>query len=704
MTKPRHVAGTVHVRVHQPGAEALGVAASAGTTLFDALRAEGLQVLHSPCGGEGTCGKCVLRHALPSEAPRFALACRTVARDGEDVWVEQAKELEIQADFRRPFGAAPAVTSSDGYRIAIDVGTTTIAADLVAPLTGEVVARVSDRNHQSAYGADVIARIAKSRDLGVDQLAGVLRAQLAGLAAFLLDTAGVPADQVAGYTIAGNTVMQHFVEGLSPESIGQAPFAPLSLFGDRRPAADLGLPGRVDAEAYLAPAIAGYVGGDIVSGLLACGLDASDQVVCLLDLGTNGEIALATPAGIVACATAAGPAFEGAEIECGMPAITGAVNRVRAAAGQLRVGTIAGAVPIGICGSGLVDVLAAALELGLVDETGRLRSRDEVREPLWRYLAPDGTPRILLVEDGSVYLTQRDIRQLQLAKGAVAAGLDVLLAETGLAPSDVDRVLLAGGFGTRVNVASLETIGMLPTGLAARATAVGNAALAGAVDLAVQPELAERAGRIAGSARYLELSEDPRFTEAFMERISFAEPEHCSVDEALTLASGLGFEVVHELDPATLVPMHEVRAMCAADSCRMFGRNWCCPPAVGTVAELGARMATYRRGVLVQTVGTLEDQFDLDSMTAAEKLHKRRFRQLAQRLRRSYPRQFPLGAGTCDLCPTCTYPDAPCKLPGIAYVSMEACGLLVSQVCESNGAPYYHGPLTISYTSCVLLE
>ena len=704
MTRTRHGAGSVRFRVHRPGAEPLEVTAPEGATLFEALRAEGEQGLDSPCGGEGTCGKCVLRHARPAHHPRPALACRTVAGDDDDVWIDPPRTLEIQADFHRPFGSPPAVTASDGYRIAVDVGTTTIAADLVAPVTGEVVARVSDRNQQSIYGADVISRIARSRELGVDQLAGVLRAQLAALATFLLDAAGVPGEQVAGYTIAGNTVMQHFVDALSPESIGQAPFAPLSLFGDLRPAADLGLPGRADATAYLAPVIAGYVGGDIVSGLLACGLDLSHDVVCLLDLGTNGEIALAGPGGIVACATAAGPAFEGAEIECGMPAITGAVNRVRAAAGALRVGTIAGADPIGICGSGLIDALAAALELGLVDETGRLRSRSEVRESLWRYLAMDGTPRILLVEDGSVYLTQRDIRQLQLAKGAIAAGLDVLLAEAGLAASDVDRVLLAGGFGTRVNVRSLETIGVLPEGLAVRATAVGNSALAGAVDLAVQPELAERARRIAEEARCLELSEDPRFTEAFMERISFGEAEGWSIEEALAVASGLGFEVVRELDPATLEPMDQVRAMCAVDSCRMFGRNWCCPPAVGPVAEFATRMAGYHRGVLVQTVGRLEDQFDLDSMTAAEKLHKRRFRLLAERLGRSFPRQFPLAAGTCDLCPTCTYPDAPCRLPGIAYVSMEACGLLVSRVCELNGAPYYHGPLTISYTSCVLLE
>jgi uncharacterized 2Fe-2S/4Fe-4S cluster protein (DUF4445 family) len=694
------------IAVHQAGLADRSFAATEGASLLEVLRGGGVGGLDTPCGGEGTCGKCVLRLRQGDDVARYALACRVAAAAVHEVWLEEPPQLVIQTDFRPPAWVPAAVAGDlDGYRVVIDVGTTTVAAVLLAPRGARIVARVSDRNQQAGYGADVISRITRSDELGVGELSGVLREQFRELTGFLLDSAGVPAEAVTGYAIAGNTVMEHFVAGLSPSSIGTAPFEPLSRFGDERPAASLGLPGAAGAAVYLLPAVAGYVGGDITADALACGLDAGDRVVCLLDLGTNGEIALRTPDGLVACATAAGPAFEGAQIECGMPAVAGAIDRVTAAAGQLRISTVLGAAPIGICGSGLVDALAAAVRLGLVEETGRLRSRGEVRESLAGYLTPEGSPpRLLLTEDGSVFLSQRDVRQLQLAKGAIAAGLDVLLADSGLDPADVDSVLLAGGFGTRVRPASLATIGMIPAEWAKRASAVGNAALAGAIATTAEPRGRFRAEAVAGSCRYLELSQDHRFTEAFMERIGFGAPGIDGLAGALAAARDLGFEEAHELDVATLEPLPEVRVMCAADRCHSFGRNWACPPGCGDLSSFAAQFAGFGSGILVQTVGVLEDPFDLDGMTSAERVHKRRLLKLVEVLGSSYPRELPLGVGPCALCPVCTYPDQPCRLPGLRIVSMEAAGLLVAQVCERNGVPYYHGPSTVTYTSCVLLE
>lgn len=692
--------------VHQPGRDWVATPGELAGSLLELLRSQGVEGLRTPCGGVGTCGKCVVRARIGAAEPRHLLACRVPALEVDEVWLEAPGELEIQTDFAAPPGAAPARPERpvDGHGIAIDVGTTTVAAALVGP-GGVVLARASDRNRQAAFGADVISRIAKSDELGSEVLAGVLREQLADLAGYLLDCAGVPAAALGWYAIAGNTVMEHFVAGLSPASIGVAPFAPLSLFGDAWSASELGLPGGAATAVQLLPAVAGYVGGDVSAGALACELDRVTGVTFLLDLGTNGEIVLATPERLVACATAAGPAFEGAQIECGMPAVAGAIDRVTVGAGQLRVSTILDATPIGICGSGLVDALAAALRLGLVDETGRLRSREEVRASLAGYLAPAGEPpRLLLSADGSVYLSQADIRALQLAKGAIAAGVDVLLAAAGLSYQDVDQVLLAGGFGTRVRPRSLATIGLIPPVMAEKAVAVGNAALAGCIRVGADLAARERGRLLAQDCHYLELSLDPRFTSAFIERIGFDPAPVQSLAEAMAVAREQGFETVHELDPATAEPREQVRSMCSADLCRTYGRNWACPPACGSLDEFRTQLSSYRIGLLVQTVGQLEDQFDIDAMKASERLHKRRFRRLAEELSGSYPRQLGLGAGACDLCPTCTYPTQPCRLPGLRTVSMEAAGLFVTEVCERNSVPYYHGPATVTYTSCVLLE
>jgi predicted metal-binding protein len=431
-----------------------------------------------------------------------------------------------------------------------------------------------------------------------------------------------------------------------------------------------------------------------------------------MDLGTNGELALSTPAGITTCATAAGPAFEGAEIDCGSPAVAGAIDRVRIAAGLLRVSTIGHAPARSICGSGLIDALAAALGLGLVDETGKLRTRAEVAPHLAGYLAPEGEAPALWLADG-VYLSQADIRRLQLAKSAIAAGIAVLLDETGLTADGVDRVELAGGFGTHVRPAALAAIGLIPASWAGRTRAVGNAALAGAVRaLFPGPDGQGRQGleRVARACGYLELSSDPRFTDAFVDAIGFPEPAYTSPAELTGLARRLGFDEAALLDLTptpdgpVLRPAAWVRAACSQNTCQAFGTNWMCPPALTALEVLEAQMAEHKRALLVQTVGQLEDSFDIDGMRAAGQAHQRRFLRLVGQLRPAYPGLRPLGAGACSLCARCTYPDEPCRLPGLAHASMEASGLVVTEVCAKAGVVYHHGPGTVTYTSLVLLD
>ncbi|MDR1807260.1 MAG: ASKHA domain-containing protein [Propionibacteriaceae bacterium] len=698
------------VGVHRGGVT-VDVALPDAPDLLSGLRAAGVAV-ESVCGGRGTCGKCLVRLA---EGAAPVLACRQAADGVTEVWLEETPPLVIEAGFAGPAWTPPP-DPAGGCAIAVDIGTTTVVAALADLATGEVLATVADRNDQAAFGADVIARIGAATAGGLDALVTPLREQVAGLAAYLLDRAGVDTAAVRRYAVAGNTVMEHFLAGLSPASIGQAPFTPLSLFGDERPASSLGLPGPAAAPVYLSPAVAGYVGGDITAGLWATARpDAGpDDVTLFLDLGTNGELALRAPAGVTVCATAAGPAFEGAEIECGSPAVTGAIDRVRVAAGLLRVTTIGHAPPLSICGSGLFEALAAALALGLVDETGRLRARDEVAPHLAQYLAPDGEPPALrLVPDGPVYLSQADIRRLQLAKSALAAGIAVLLADAGVAAADVTRVELAGGFGTHVRPAALAAIGLIPTTWTGRTHAVGNASLAGALRACYGGDTGGGRAALEGLARrcrYLELSSDPRFTDAFVDAMAFPDPGLSRDGELRDHARDLGFAEAAPLrlgpgeGRVALAPQAWVREMCAQNRCRAFGSNWMCPPALPPLGELAEDLAAYRRGLLVQTVGRLDDAFDYEGMVAAERAHKRRFRRLVADLRPAYPRLTPLGAGACDLCPACSYPAEPCRLPGLAHASMEASGLDVTAVCRAAGVPYYHGPDSVTYTSLVLLE
>ncbi len=697
-------AGTV--LLHRPAQADTLLPVQGSGSLLDALRRESVDGPRAPCGGRGTCGKCAVRVRRGEGTPVAALACRVPAATVSEVWLESSDAIDVVTQFRPPKRAHRWVGSHgtvEGHTIAVDVGTMTIAAKLVALADGSVLAEVSDRNRQASYGADVISRIQRSEEDGPADQVACLRAQLADLAADLIDTAEVSADSVVGYTIAGNTVMEHFVAGLSPRTLGRSPFTPASRFGCPIPAAELGLPGRPSADAYLFPVVAGFVGGDVVAGALACGLDEGDTVRCFIDLGTNGEMMLASAGSLWTCATAAGPAFEGAELECGMPAIAGAVDRVQVRAGSLGISTIMDAPPGGICGSGLMDALAAAIELGLIDENGRLRTREEVRPALACHVSPGGEPpRLLLTPDGSVYLSQADIRALQLAKAAVAAGLDVLLSSAGLEPADVDEVYLCGGLGTRARPRSLATIGLLPTELARRAHPVGNAALAGAVLAADAPTYRQRLDRLAADSRYIELSGDRRFSTAFMERIAFDQPSVADLTTVLAAAADLGFESVAELDAATLTPSDAVRAMC--QPCRAFGRNWSCPPACGSVHGMDTLLHEYSRGVIVQTVSRLEDDFDAGGIDDALRLHKHRFRRLTAALNRGFPRRLALGAGACTVCSDCTCPDEACRFPALATVSMEAAGLNVTDVCQRNAVAYYHGPRTVTFTSCVLLD
>ncbi len=343
-----------------------------GITLLAVLQQAGVPV-SGPCGGQGTCGKCTV--SLQNDVGwTTVLACRTTVQEGMVVRLPDCGPLSVATENAcgTPITADPDLT---GYGIACDIGTTTVVCHLVELSTGRILDTEGAGNAQRPYGDDVIARIRAAMDGRRPALTAAIRRQLAQMTEALCTRAGISTLEISRMAVAANTAMCHLFAGLAPDSLGCAPFLPLSRFGETIQARSLELP--FDGTVYVAPAVSGYVGGDITADLLAAGLDRADKPVLLIDVGTNGEMVLGCGTHFLCCSTAAGPAFEGAQIHCGMTAAPGAVSAVIWQDGMPCCCVIGGGEAVGLCGSGLVDAIALLLSLGVVDETGRMLDPNE---------------------------------------------------------------------------------------------------------------------------------------------------------------------------------------------------------------------------------------------------------------------------------------------------------------------------------------
>lgn len=494
--------------------------AAPGQSLLDVLREHDGLPVYAPCGGEGTCRKCTVYLSEP-QGERPVLACRTPAEDGMTLRLPPDAPLavELHGDAAAVFPPDPGLT---GYGIACDIGTTTVVCHLMELSTGRVLATVGEGNAQRPYGGDVIARIKASMEGRRPALTAAVIGQLSRMIEDLCAAAGIPVEKVCRMAVAANTTMCHLLTGLPPDGIGAAPFTPASLFGDCWEARDLGLP--FAGEVYICPAVSGYVGGDITADLLAAGLDRTDAPALLIDVGTNGEMALGCAEKFVCCSTAAGPAFEGAQIRFGMTAAAGAVSGVSYADGNVLCSVIGGGEAVGLCGSGLIDAVAVMLDLGAVDETGRMLDveEDDIPDSAAPYLfLLDGEPAFRLA--GDVAVTQQDVRKLQLGKGAIAAGIRVLLDSYGAQFGQVGQLLLAGGFGSYIRRSSAARIGLIPAELLDVTRAIGNAAAQGALKALASAEARARLTRLQKTMDYRELSGLPQFNEAYMDAMMFPE-------------------------------------------------------------------------------------------------------------------------------------------------------------------------------------
>lgn len=502
------------------------ISADPGRTLLDVIRAQDGLPVHAPCGGQGTCKKCTV-YLTDREGERSVLACRTQAEEGMVVRLPAVEPLEVElnADGEDILPIQPDAGLS-GYGVACDVGTTTVVCHLMELSTGRRVATVGEGNAQRPYGGDVIARIKASMEGRRGALTAAIIAQLSHMIEALCRTAHVALSEVKRMSIAANTTMLHLLTGLPPDGIGQAPFRPESLFGDEWDARRLGLP--FDGPVYLLPAVSGYVGGDITADLLAVGMDEETAPVLLIDVGTNGEMALGCGDHFTCCSTAAGPAFEGAQIHCGMTAAPGAISAVEYREGKVVCSVIGGGEAVGLCGSGLIDAMAVMLTVGAVDETGRMYDIDEdegeIPEAALPYLfLLDGNPAFRL--SGQVCVTQADVRKLQLGKGAIAAGVRVLMDTYGAGFEQISGLLLAGGFGSYIRPASAARIGLIPAELLSVTRAVGNTAAGGAQMALVSSAARRKLSALQRNMKYYELSGLAAFNDAYMEAMMFPEED-----------------------------------------------------------------------------------------------------------------------------------------------------------------------------------
>jgi uncharacterized 2Fe-2S/4Fe-4S cluster protein (DUF4445 family) len=428
----------------------------------------------------------------------------------------------------------PGDTTGQLLGIAFDLGTTTVVATLLDLATGTPLAVASMLNKQQPFGADVITRISATMldPAALAALARLARETLAELAGEVCAQAGADPADVAEVAIAGNATMTHIALGIDPEPLGVAPFIMSARQLPEVLAADLVLPAHPRARAFLFPAFGAYVGGDITAGLLASGMNRDARTRLFIDIGTNCEIVLGNRDWLLATAAPAGPAFEGAAIRCGMRAADGAIEAVAIAPDGLSLTVIGDCKPAGLCGSGLVDAVAGLVKAGLLEHSGRLVS-DEAAAAILPALAPRltmlGQERVFVLHwlgepgdvSASIYLSQRDVRELQFAKAAIATGWQVLLEEAGLAAGDIQQVLLAGSFGSYLSPPSAIALGLVPKLPVLRVVSAGNVAGEGAKMALLS--VRERAAALAllTEVRYVELSDRSGFNDAFVDQLQF---------------------------------------------------------------------------------------------------------------------------------------------------------------------------------------
>lgn len=540
-----------------------------GTTILAAARLAGVTI-DSPCNGAVVCDKCAvhlpkdsLQHIEQKGAHRLSrrqqlsglvLSCAAevtgdivvdvldgqsdrdlkITSHGESVAVALAPHITKvylpERDTTAVYGGSDVIaleegdTSAESFGVVVDIGTTTLVVSLVDLTLGVELASASALNPQSRHAQDVLSRIKiASEERGLrDMRDGVIEA-IDRLIDETAQTAAVRRGRIYEVIFSGNTCMLHLAAGVNPASLGKYPYTPALVCASWLDAAETGLAIAPGGLIYLPPIISAYVGADITAGLQAVRLHEEEKSVLFVDIGTNGEMALAHGGKLWATSTAAGPAFEGMNIRFGMRAGEGAIERFSLLKdGSVKLKTIGATEAVGICGSGLMDIVAELVSHGVLGNNGKFVKPEAVGllpALVERLVERDGKTVFLLT--GSVWLTQKDVRQVQLAKGAIRAGVEFLLREAGVAASSLDKVLIAGSFGFHLTARSLTTIGLLPAEIAGGIEFVGNTAKSGGEAFLLNRDTRREMAQLVQQISVVELANCPDFDKVFVECLSF---------------------------------------------------------------------------------------------------------------------------------------------------------------------------------------
>ena len=503
----------------------------AGATLLEAAGQAGI-ILNSVCGGKGTCKKCLVNLEPDNEQ---VLACQhhidsdlTVTIPTTSRFFEQkilAHGINIEARIRQE----PPAEAAQGFGLAVDIGTTTVVAKLIDIATGRCAATAAALNPQARHGDDVISRIAYAQtDAKLAELQKLIVECINDLIVKLCNEVSINAGQIQQACIVGNTTMNHIFLKFPVASLGRAPYGAYSLDAHDLPAKQLSLEINPDANVHTVENIAGFVGSDTTAVALAVDVASAEQTTLVVDIGTNGELVLGTKHKLYAASCAAGPALEGARITCGSRAVAGAIEAVFVNDDDIDVDVIGNHPPHSICGSGLVDAVAVLLDLGIIERSGRFIEPEKLKTSLppavfARLTKHDRYPAFTLAQTDSqkVFLTQKDIREVQLAKAAIRAGTKLLQQKLNLTDDDINQILLAGAFGNYIRRESAVRIGLLPDVPIERIRFVGNAAGSGAQMILLSSRYREHARELARKIEYVEVAHEEDFESVFADAMAF---------------------------------------------------------------------------------------------------------------------------------------------------------------------------------------
>lgn len=543
--------GDLEIKVYSPEDNNYIIMSPAeGESLLDTLTRYGIDA-HGECAGNGSCGKCKIKvldgdlklsgqdksilsdedldkgirlscMAYPDSSCSITLIskeeteCYVVTDIANNITIDSVNDNVkdiVNGDRLHHDNNSTSYTDisslvnsslSDSYIVGIDIGTTTIAVSLADKISQRVKQVYTAINPQRRYGADVISRIMSANDGKLITLRDVIRNELyMGICEVAL-IEGITIDKVSNIIIAGNTTMVHILMGYSCSGIGAYPFSPVSLSQIDCRMKDL-FPCVYEVPVTVMPGISVFVGGDITSGLMTCGFDKLDKPCLFIDIGTNGEMAIGDEDRILVSSTAAGPAFEGGNISCGVGSVPGAISQVSWTLEGMKYITIGNKPPIGLCGTGVIELVSELLDIGVIDNTGLMS------EPYFT----EG------YEIAGLRFIQKDIRELQLAKAAIRTGIELLIKRYNIGYTDIDKVFLAGGFGYKLDIIKAVHIGLIPEELGDKVIAVGNTCLSGTIKYAANNEVKESIDHIISVAKEIHLSKDEDFNKMYVEYMSF---------------------------------------------------------------------------------------------------------------------------------------------------------------------------------------